>query len=298
MSAVLFFQILINGLAIGSVYILIVLGLDIILRGTKILNFAHGQLYMLGAYTVFIFCHVLKLNYILSFIIAGLVLAIIGALCYLSVFSFIQRRFTVSTSFSNRLLLSAMASVGLMMILQQGTLLGFGTSEKGMSSSFLQVIITIGENKISAARLIILLLSLVIGVGLYFLMFKTKLGKVIRAVSYDAEPVSLQGVNTFVIFLSCFSLGSALAGIAGGIIAPVFAITPTMGTQVIFIALLVLIVGGIGSYKGTILGGLLVGIALSFGYQFIGGIAELGLFIFAIILLIFRPGGILGEAED
>jgi branched-chain amino acid transport system permease protein len=290
-------QLLVNALTIGSIYVLMVIGLDIILRGTKILNFAHGQLYMLGAYMLLLFFQMLHWNFALSLILSGCVLALIGALSYVGVFAVLQRRFSVSTTFSNRLLLSAMASVGLMMILQQGTLLGFGTQERGILSPFPQVMELLGV-RISLLRVIIIVLSVVICLLLYLLMYKTTMGKILRAVSHDPEAVTLQGVNTFWVFAGCFALGSALAGLAGGIIAPLFSVTPAMGQNVIFLAFLVLLVGGIGSYRGTIVGGLVIGVLLSFGFQFMGGIAELFVFVLVIAFLAFRPGGMLGEAAE
>jgi len=297
MTVILLAQLLVNGLAIGAGYILIVVGLDIILRGTKILNFAHGQFYMLGAYILFVEYEVLHLNFALSLVLCGLALLLLGAISYLFVFSIVQRRFALGATFSYRLLLSAMASVGLMMILQQGTLLAFGTSGKGVSPVFTQMIV-FSDYRLPLERLAIILIAALALFGLYLLMFKTKLGKAMRAVCFDSEAASLQGINTFLIFLVCFAVGSALAGLAGGVIAPVFSVTPTMGTEVIFLAFLVLLIGGLGSYKGTILGGILVGLALSFGFQFFGGLSQLLVFILAIVILAFRPGGILGEVFD
>jgi len=297
MTAGLFVQLLLNALSIASIYILMVLGLDIIMRGTKILNFAHGQLYMLGAYILFFLFQQLHVDFLLSLILSGAAMALVGAVCYLSVFHIVRTRFNVSTTFSYRLLLSAMASVGLMMILQQGTLLGFGTVERGVQSPFPQMI-TIFDVRVSLQRLIVILLSILICLLLFLLMYKTRLGKILRAVSYDPEAVTLQGVNTFWIFVICFAIGSGIAGLAGAIIAPLFSVTPSMGNNVIFLSLLVLLVGGIGSYKGTIVGGLLVGLLLSFGFQFLGGIAELFVFVIVIAILSFRPGGILGEAAE
>ena len=297
MSLSLFVQLLVNALTIGSIYVLMVLGLDIILRGTKILNFAHGQLYMLGAYVMFLFFQALHWNFLLSLALTGLALGLVGMLIYLGVFATLARRFTTSTTFSYKLLSSAMTSVGLMMILQQGTLLCFGTQERGIQPPFPQVIDSFGV-RVSLMRLAIIIMSLVICVLLYLLMNKTSLGRLMRAVSYDPEAVTLQGVNTSWVFVFCFALGSALAGLAGGIIAPVFSVTPAMGQDVIFLSLLVLLVGGIGSYRGTIAGGLLIGLLLSFGFQFLGGIAELFVFMLVIVILIFRPGGLLGEAAE
>lgn len=297
MTLELFVQLVLNGLGLGLLYVLIVLGMDMILRGTKILNFAHGQIYMLGAYSFFAFHWVFRLNFVIALLLSAVATALLGVVSYLVLFNRVQRRFIVGATLTYRLLMSAMASVGLMMILDQGTLLVFGTSERGIPSIFPQII-RVGEVMFPLERLVIVFLSLLICGGLYLLMFKTKLGKAMRAVSYDAEVSALQGINTFQVYLLSFAVGCALAGLAGAIVAPVFSVTPDMGHAIIFMAFLVMIIGGIGSYKGAILGGLIVGLMLSFGFQFFGGLAEVLLFIFVIVVLIFKPGGILGEIHE
>ena len=164
----------------------------------------------------------LHIEFALSLILSVLTLALVGAICSVpSIFHTVRQRFLVTTTFSYRLLLSAMASVGLMMILQQGTLLVFGTEERGIQSPFPQIIDVL-DVRVSLLRLIVIVVSIVICLLLYLLMYRTKLGKILRAVSYDPEAVTLQGIDTFWIFVFCFALGSALAGVAGGVIAPLF----------------------------------------------------------------------------
>jgi branched-subunit amino acid ABC-type transport system permease component len=119
-----------------------------------------------------------------------------------------------------------------------------------------------------------------------------------RAVAFDSEAASLQGVNPFRAYLGSFVVGCGLAGVAGGTVAASFSVTPSMGHNIICMAFLVMVVGGIGSYKGAVLGGILVGQVLSFGYQFLGSISNVVLFVLVLITLSFRPGGILGEASD
>jgi len=288
---------LVNGLAIGMLYVLIVLGMDMILRGTRILNFAHGQVYMLGAYAFYFSYQVFHLNFALALILSGLAMLALGVLSYLGVFAFVQKRFTAGTPLSYRLLMSAMASVGLMMILQQGTLLVFGTKERGIPSIFPQIL-TFGDVRLPLERLFIVLISLLLCLLLYLLFFKTKLGKAMRAVSFDAEVCSLLGINTFWVYLLSFGIGCALAGFAGAIVAPVFSVSPDMGHGIITAALLVMMVGGVGSYKGALVGGLVIGLLSSFGFQFLGQLSQVLLFVFVIVFLIFRPGGLLGEAHD
>ena len=298
MTVGLFAQLLLNGLGLGMLYVLVVLGMDLILRGTKILNFAHGQIYMLGAYVFYFTYGILKLGFPVSLALSALAASILGALCYVSLFSSVHRQVrTANAGFSYRLLMSAMTSVGLMLILQQGTLLTFGAEERGVPPAFPQMII-LGDVRLPLERLVMIVVSLLICFSLYLFMFKTRLGKAMRAVSYDAEVSSLLGINSFYIYLVCFAAGCALAAFAGGIVASVFSVTPDMGHAVIFMALIVMVVGGIGSYKGAIIGGIMVGLLLSFGYQFLGGLAQMLLFVVTMIVLVLRPGGLLGEVLD
>lgn len=297
MTVAVFIQTLINGLSIGMLLVLIVLGLDIILRVTSILNFAHGQFYMIGAIAFFFTYEVFGLPFVVALISALVVMLLLGGIAYLAIFNFVLRRFTPATHFSFRLLMSAMASVGLMMILSQGALLTFGTTARGVHSVFPQII-TISDIIFPAERLAIIAICLLAMLGLYLLMFKTKLGKSMRAVSLDSEVSSLQGINAHRTYLMGFAIGCCLAGLAGAMIAPVFAVTTDMGHLIIFTAMMVMLAGGIGSYRGAILGGIVIGLISSFGYYFIGGLYELLLFTAVIVILIFRPGGLLGEKLD
>lgn len=297
MTVELFFQLLINGLAIGMLYVLIVLGLDLILKTTSIVNFAHGQFYMVGAYIFWLTYFVFQLNVVLALLSSILILGILGLTVYLGIFNFVQRRFTPGQPLSTKLLLSAMASIGLMIIISQGALVSFGAEERGVPSIFPQMI-TIADVTLPLEKLVVILAALSITLALYLFFNKTKLGKVMRAVSLDAEASSLLGINTFRVYVLGFVLGCGLSGIAGVIVAPVYAITHQMGAEILFIAFLVIVMGGLGSYKGAAIGGLMVGGMMSFGYQFFGGISHVLMFMAVILFLIVRPEGFFGEVWD
>lgn len=297
MTVSLFAQVLTNGLALGMLFVLFALGFDLILRVTRIFNFAHGEFYMLGGYVLFFTCAVLQLPFAAALILTTAALILIGSISYMGVFHWVRQRFKPGMPFTYMLLMSAMASLGLKMIFSQGALVGFGTTTRGVPSAFPQMI-AIGGVTLPAERLALIVLGLLVMACLYFLMFKTKLGKSMRAVSFDAVASSLQGINPSRTYLAGFAVGCGVAGIAGGMIAPIFAVTADMGHHILFVALLVIIVGGLGSYKGAILGGIMVGLLLNFGYHFFGGLSELFLFIAVIIVLIFKPGGFLGEVLD
>jgi branched-chain amino acid transport system permease protein len=297
LTAGLFVQLLFNGLSIGAIYILMVLGLQVILTTTGIVNFAHGQFYALGAYTFWATYFVLGLNFVPAMLLTILAMLLLGALTQRSIFHFVQRQYRPDTPLSSKFLMSAMASVGLMMLLSRSILVFIGTETRGIPSIFPQMI-TVGDVRLAAERLSVIFISTLAAIGLYLFFYKTKLGKSMRAVSSDALASNLVGINSARIYLVSFSLGCALAGIAGALLAPIFSVSPLMGGDIIFMAMLVMVLGGVKSYKGGIMGGIAVGLALSFGYQFLGVISQTLVFVAVMVFLIFRPGGFSGEALD
>ena len=186
MTLGLFCQLCVNGLSVGMIYLLIVLGIDIIMRLTSIMNFAHGQFYMMGAYAFWFTYVVLRFNVVPAILISGATVVLLGALSYRFVFHVLQRRFSPATPYSFRLLLSAMASVGLMMILGQTAVVSFGTQHRGIPSIFPQTI-GVGHVSLSVERVVVILIGILLVIGLFLPLFKTKIGKAMRAVSSNAS---------------------------------------------------------------------------------------------------------------
>lgn len=281
-------QLVINGLGMGLVYVLLAAGFVLILSIPRIFFIAYGEFYMLGAYVLWGLMVLLKQPFFISLGLAVLTTAILGAISYKLIFQRI--RYT-----ERQFLAFVVAAIGLMMIMRQGSLIAFGTESKGMPSVF-PGMVNVGGVGISVEKLVLIMLALVVTLGLNFLLQKTNIGRAMRAVSFRADVAALQGVNPTMTYLATMVVGCALAGFAGGIIAPVFAVSPEMGTIVLPV-LLVVMLGGIGSMLGAVLGGLILGMALSFGYYFIGsGLAQIMLFVVIGIILFVRPGGLFGEA--
>jgi branched-chain amino acid transport system permease protein len=287
MTLDLFAQLLVNGLATGMVYVLIASGLILVLGVARIFNFAHGEFYMLGAYATFALCQVLKVNFFISILLATVVVSLFAAICYRVIFHHIR----------GNLLLCAAASIGLSMMFERGALVGFGTQERGLPSAFSGVV-TIGHVAMPLEKIAVILLCVAIMLGLYYLLMKTKLGKAMRAVKLDTEVAALQGINTMRVYALAMVVGCALAGLAGGIIAPLFSITPGMGHAMLLKCFMVLIVGGLESMLGGVVGGLVIGMTLSFGYYFLGGLSEILLFSLIGVILVFKPGGLFGEVVE
>jgi len=297
MSSQLFWQLVVNGLSIGAIYVVVVFGLQVIVQTTGIVNFAHGQFYTIGAYAFWFTFVLVGINLGLSIILTLSIMILFSGLTYRLLFHYVTKKFGPGTPLSAKLLISAMASVGLMMVLARLIILNFGTAIKGIPSLFPQMLM-IGSVRLSAERLAVILIGIFIALALYLFFYKTKLGRAMRAVSTDPLASVLVGVNSTLISLVSFVLGCTLAGAAGMVIAPVFALYPEMGTETIFMAFLVLVVGGLSSYKGAVAGGVMVGLVQSVGYYYLGIISNLYIFLAAMVFLSFRPGGIFGEVND
>lgn len=283
-------QLVVDGLAMGMVYVLLASGFNLIIGISRILFIAYAEFYMLGAYILWGLMVPLKFPFPVALCAATLAPAILGGIIYLVIFRYIQYK-------EQQFLTNIVAAIGLMMLMSQAALLVFGTESRGMPSVF-RGMVNVGGIRISVEKVVLIGLTLAVLIGLHFLLQKTRIGRAMRAVSFRADVAALQGVNSNMIYLATMVVGCALAGFAGGIMAPVFALSPTMGAITLLIILVVML-GGIGSMPGAILAGLILGITLSFGQYFIGGgLARILFFAVIVIILFFRPGGLLGQAGE
>jgi branched-chain amino acid transport system permease protein len=286
-SPEVFIQIVVNGLVIGMIYILVASGLTLILGVAGIFNFAHGEFYMLGAYVAYAVCVTLGLNFAFAVVVSILVVGVLGGVAYRAIFHHVRRD----------LLMCVLASVGLSLILKQSILLTVGRIDRGIPSVF-QGTLSIGAVSVSVERVMVIVLCLVVMLALYLVLMRTKLGKAMRAVSIDVEAASLLGIKVDKIYMTTMAVGCAAAGVAGAIIAPVFAVTSDMGSNVLLLSFMVLMLGGFGTIGGAVLGGVVLGQALSFGYEFFGGLAQLFAFGVVFVVLFFKPSGLLGRSLE
>jgi branched-chain amino acid transport system permease protein len=286
----LFGQLIVDGLGMGLVYVMLSSGLVLILSIPRIFFIAYGQFYMLGAYVVWGSLVVLRLPYFVALGLAVIATGVLGVISYRLIFYFMRNAKWF-------FLANAVAAIALMMILNQLGLLIFGTSSRGVPNVF-PGMVEVGGVKISLEKLVLILLVLLVSGVLYFVVQKTKTGRAMRAVAFNADVASLQGIHPVTTYVTTMGIASALSGFAGGIMAPVYAISPDMGSIIINV-LLVIILGGIGSLPGAVLGGLVLGMTMSFGYYIVGGgLAQILLYAVIGVILIFRPGGLLGRSGE
>jgi branched-chain amino acid transport system permease protein len=278
-------QPLVYGLQTGLTYVLLALGLTVIFSMMNVLNLAHGEFYMLGAFTVFYMNGLLKVNYFLALAMSVVVVAVIGI--------FFERIFFRPAR--GEVVPTVIVGIGLMWLLQTAAQLLFGAQPRGMkevfqgSVSFLNI--NISDSRIAAGIISILLVA-----GVYLFIYKTKQGKAMQAVAQDREAAMSLGIDVGKIGTLGFALGCGLAGAAGGLMAPIFFIEPTMGTTTLIKSLCIIILGGVGSIPGAALGGIILGIIESYGQTFLGYSATTFPFLIILFILVFKRTGLMGRA--
>jgi len=298
-----FFQELVNGLTTGALYALVALGFSMVYGVLKLLNFAHGDLYMVGAYVGFFVIQwfggpsaltiSVPLLLLIMFVLAG---GLVGGL------GVAIERFAYRPLRDAPRIAPLITAIGISFFLENAALLLFGAQFRLYNTAdFISLSsgITIGSVTIDSVQIMVLVLGLVLTVGLRELVNRTKLGKQMRAVAADREAAEMMGINVNFVIAATFFLGSALAGVAGVMGGLLFnQVTPTIGFIVGLKAFTAAVVGGIGSLPGAMLGGLLIGVAESMITGYISS-TYTNLFVFAllIVVMLVRPSGLLGRAQ-
>jgi branched-chain amino acid transport system permease protein len=283
-------QLTFNGLTIGLIYVILAAGLVLILSVTEIFFVAYGQFYMIGAYVAWYSVKSLGLPYFMALLLGVLATAILGIVSYILIFQRIQRT-------ENRFLSTITAALGISLILGQAGLLLFPTTPQSIPSVF-HGSYTLGGIVFGVDKLALIGMGVLVTVILFWVYEKQGIGRAMRAVSLLPDVAALQGINPNRIYLLTMGIGTALAGFAGGILAPSYNISPSMGNNVIASVLLMTMLGGMDSLLGAVAGGLVVGLILSFGQYFVGGIVQIYLFIIIGVIIFFRPNGLLGRRTD
>lgn len=277
---------LLNGFALALVYVLVALGLTLIFSIFEIINFAHGEFYMLGGYVTYFGFAVFGLDYFLTLLLTIVGVGVVGLVAERLIFRHLR----------GKTLNAFIVSLGLLWVLQSAAQLSFGVLDKPVPSAF-SGILRAGGIVISVERFVVVLVAMGLITVLYAFLRWTRLGRAMRAVAQDADGAALQGVNIELVSMLGFAVGCALAGSAGGLLAPVFAVSPAMGALPVIKAFIMIIVGGMGSLPGAVLGGLLLGTVEGIGSIFFSSAAVnvLG-FLMVIAVLLVRPRGLFGAA--
>ena len=281
-------QSLVNGVILGTLYLMMAIGFTLVFGVMRIVNFAHGEFYMMGAFAALIGVTWLGLPYALTLALTVAFAILLGALIECVVFR----------PFRSDELSGMIASLGLAMILQNGALLLFGPDPQAFPS-MVSGVFRIGEMIIPKSRSLALGVGVVILIGFYVFLMHTRFGRGLRALVQDQEVAALYGVRPEIVYPLGLGLGIALAAAAGGLMAPLFGVSPFIGATPLLKAFIVVILGGLGSIPGAALAAMLLGLIESFTSSFVSAsAADIVTFALVVGVLLVRPSGILGRGES
>ncbi|MGF1623131.1 MAG: branched-chain amino acid ABC transporter permease [Rhodomicrobiaceae bacterium] len=280
-------QSLVNGVILGFLYLLMAVGFTLVFGIMRVVNFAHGEFYMLGAFAAFFALTMLDLPYFAAVALAFGGAILVGAL--------IER--VVFRPFRGDELSGMIASIGLALILQNLALIAFGPDPLAMPS-VASGAFRWGPLIIPKSRLVVLIAAAVILGLFYVFLMHSRTGRALRALVQDQEIAAVYGVRVELMYPIGLGLGAALAAIAGGLMAPLFGVSPFVGSTPLLKAFIVVILGGLGSIPGAILASLLLGLIESFTTSFVSAsAADIVVFALVVAVLLVRPAGLLGHRE-
>ena len=282
-------QLFIDGISMGIVYVLMAAGFNLIMSVEKILFLPFAQFYMLGAYFAWYLMVPVHTHFVVALLVAAVGTGVLGGIAFVISYRWVQYK-------EGQFLTNILVGIGWMLIITQVALKLFGTEARGIPSVFHGTLRIAGLN-ISTEKAVAIGVGILVLLALQFMLQRTRIGRAMRAVSFNSDVAALQGVNSTRVFTFTMAFGCALAGFAGALLAPVFAVTTQVGSYAFLVPLVVLL-GGLGSMLGAILSGLLFGMALSYGQFYLGGgQAQIGFFVVVGLVLMLRPGGILGKSK-
>ncbi len=290
LNLMIILDIIIGGLLTGGIYALLAAGLSLQYGVSRVLNVSHGEFIMLGAMATYTLYVPLGINPFISLAIVGPILFIIGSLTNKILFERIRRLAGSMEVFEGW---SIMVSFGLLFIIQNLALLAWGANERGYK--FLIDPVNLFGSIFAANRLVALLMALVIGISFFFFLVRTRLGKAIRAASQEETGAQLIGINISWMHGLCFGFGALLAGLAGVLISTMFTVSPFMGLPYTIIAIIVVVLGGLGNIIGSLIGGLILGLIGSIVLHIEPGLELAVLYILFMFILLLRPRGIFGK---
>jgi branched-chain amino acid transport system permease protein len=279
-------NVLVVGVLLGGIYSLVSIGLNLIFGVIRIVNFAQGELVMLGMYATFAAFTFLHLDpYLAVFIVCPL----------LFVFGLLLQRFILQP-LQNEPMMQVFATFGLLIFLQNVVLAITRGASLSVRVDLSSLTLPLGTMQVSVVRLITLAAATVVAIGLQLFLNRTMLGKAIRAVAQDRRAARLMGIDVERTYMVTFGIGAALTGLAGALLTPIYTLQPQIGGNFILAAFAVVVLGGLGSVTGAYIGGFIVGITEAFaGFYIDPALKHAVWFMVFIVMLIIRPSGLFGH---
>jgi branched-chain amino acid transport system permease protein len=291
-----FLQQLINGLSLGAIYALIALGYTMVYGVLRLINFAHGDIYMLGAFAGYYLATALALDTHPSLL--GAIVVTLGAMGICALVGIVIERFAYRPVRQHSRLTSLITAIGVSLLLESGGQVVFGATPRFFPQMIRAQVYSVGGVQITNQSLLIIAVAIVVMVGLEFIVHRTKIGTAMRATSFNLPVASLMGINTDFIIAFTFALGSALAAVGGVMVAlAIPRIDPLMGLMTGLKAFVAAVLGGIGNIPGAMLGGVLIGLMETWlSATAYSTYRDAVAFAVLILILLFRPAGLLGNA--
>jgi len=284
-NATLFASQLMNGLVLGFLFVLISVGMSIIFGMLGLVNFAHGAFFALGAYIA------LSLRPHVGF--AG---ALFLAPILVGAIGLVVERILLRPLYNKEPLLSLLLTFGLALFIEELIRTLWGAMGHPFDTpAFLAGIVHYGPVFVTRYRVAVLVITVALLAAVWLFLEKTPYGRIVRAGSRDPEMVSMLGINLKRVFMFIFGLGCLLAGAAGVLAAPLWSVVPSMAEQAIMPAFVVVVIGGLGSLRGAIVAGLMVGVAVAMTIQFWPVASTSIMYVLMIVVLLMRPRGLFGE---
>jgi len=281
---------LLNGITVGSIYSLIALGYTMVYGIIKLINFAHGDIYMVGAFIGLIVATQFTSNFVVVISVAMAVTAVLGVLVEKVAYKPVRNSSRISALIS---------AIGASIFISNLVVLINGPQREAYPQIFPEINFVVGGITISFLQIFIILVSIALMVGLYYIVHNTKMGVAMRAVSQNMTTARLMGINSDKIISFTFAIGSALAAAAGVLVGTYYrAVDPLMGLLFGLKAFVAAVLGGIGSIPGAMVGGLVLGLAEVMGVAFISpSFRDAIAFGILIFILIVKPSGLFGKAS-
>jgi branched-chain amino acid transport system permease protein len=278
---------LLTGVALGSIYALLALGLCLIFGMLGVVNFAHGAFFMVGAFLGVYFLG-LTGNFFFSLLLVPIVTGVIGL---------VTERFLIRPLYGRGIDYPLLLTFGLSYVLIEVMRVTFGIEGlPSITPDSLKGSMNVGIGYFPKYRIFLIAMTALIILGIWFFIQKTRYGLIIKAGSRDAEIVKVLGVDVAKVWLLVFGIGTAIAGLSGILASPTRSVNPEMGIPILAESFVVTVVGGMGSPIGAVVAGLLVGVVYSLTSLFAPALAELSIFVLMAVVLLIRPQGLFGKS--
>lgn len=276
-----------TGLIVGALLFLVAAGLTLIFGVLRVINFSHGAFYMLGAYMALSAYRVTG-SYVLATLAAGLGVGLFGL---------VFERFFMRRVYNADVLMQLLVCYAFILILDDAVKIIWGPEfqSMGMPEAFQSAPLIIGGGIVPVFYVYLIAAAGVIAFVLWYVLAKTRMGKIVRAAAHNPTMTSALGLNTSLIYAGVFACGGLLAGMAGGLAGPVRSMSPGMGFSILIESFIVTVIGGMGSVSGALVGALLIGLVRSFGSIGFPLFVEGTMFLAMALILILKPSGLLGK---